>query len=201
MFSVNSAISGKMCTMAQTDPYKQMPYIFATKGKWWLYSLQGAFPIENTCFICVSKNHKTCRFWRNKKNILKETSCWWKQISHFWENAFKTITELLKRHIYTIITSASICSCLKYLGYILKDEEKLFLLVFLLTKTCTVVGEVWIQMTKRIKRQIKEVNFSDLNDVSHLASKNFQVLQAALCLPWRGKKTQNQNTTTHIKHS
>lgn len=25
MFSVNSAISGKTCTMAQTDPYKQMP--------------------------------------------------------------------------------------------------------------------------------------------------------------------------------
>lgn len=108
------------------------------------------------------------------------------------------ITELFKRHIYTTVTSASICSCLKYLGYILKDEENLFLLVFLLTKTWTVVGEVWIQMTKRIKRQIKEVNFSDLNDISHLASKNFQVLQAALCLPWRGKKTQTPPHTLSI---
>lgn len=42
----------------------------------------------------------------------------------------------------------------------MKEEEELFLFVFLLMKTLTVVGGVWIEMTKRIKRKIKEVNFS-----------------------------------------
>lgn len=65
-----------------------------------------------------------------------------------------------KRHISTIITSGLICGCLNYSGNTLKEEEELFLFVFLLMKTFTVVGGVWIEMTKRIKRKIKGVNFS-----------------------------------------
>lgn len=57
-------------------------------------------------------------------------------------------------------------------------------------------------MTKRIKKNHKGQLLCDLNDISHLASKNFLVLQAAPCLPWKGieQGRQKEKLKTHEAH-
>lgn len=100
-----------------------------------------------------------------------------------------------KGHLYYYYYS------LPYSGDILWDKG-IFLSIFLLTKTLTAAGRVWIKMTKRIKKNHKGQLLCDLNDISHLASKNFLVLQAAPCLPWKGieQGRQKEKLKTHEAH-
>lgn len=98
----------------------------------------------------------------------------------------------------SFITTVFISGCPDYSGDILKDKGT-FLSVFLLTKT----DSSW-KSVDQSDQEDKEKNHKGqllwgLNDISHLANKNFQVLQAAPCPPWKGikKGSEKEKLKTH----